>query len=103
VITMGQRIRALRMRYGWSDQHGGFIRISGDGPFLIECQPPGMVPNSRRGQQPAERTEYWIWWQVPEGSEPIEFPPLKNVRQIKRPFSFLMNDAGELVEGGSRN
>lgn len=87
-------IRALRLRFGWHHRVNGFIRISGEGPFLVECHPPGLIPfQGRRGRRP--QIGYWIWWRDSSLIDGIK--PLQGVVRINKPFSFYINDQGDYV------
>jgi hypothetical protein len=47
-FTLGKVIRAYRMGYGvWRNF---FVRLSGDGPFLVEVHPIELIPNNLHGK-----------------------------------------------------
>lgn len=93
--TFGMMVRALRMGFGWAHSQHAFVRISGSGPFLIECEPCGLVPNNRG------RSDYhYCWW--PNGQEDVrdvisKIQALKFVTRVKRAFSFYIDENGQTV------
>jgi hypothetical protein len=60
--TLGQRVRALRMRFQWSPWHRCYMRMTRVDPMLlIELEPAGLVPNERR-----DGAQHVIWWAGPD-------------------------------------
>lgn len=56
--TLGQRVRALRMRFQWSPWHRCYVRMSRVGVQIrIDLEPAGLVPNERR-----DDAKHVIWW-----------------------------------------
>lgn len=59
--SLGQRVRAARMRFHWSARHLCYIRMTSEGANLrIELAPEGLVPNERR-----DGVQHVIWWEGP--------------------------------------
>lgn len=85
---LGHFIRGCRMGFYWSHKHNGFIRISGSGPFLIECCP--TVENRYKSKEP-----HRVWMEDPDILLGIK--PLERVTRIRKHFEFWVDDVGELV------
>lgn len=88
----GSVLRGLRLGYGWSANHGCFIRISDAGSLvLIQLAPPRQIPTSRKKDNPTHR----CWWDEPEVLDLCA--PLANIRSVKRPLEFYVTQEGELA------
>ena len=87
--TFGSVVRGARLGYHWSHRHGCFIRISGDGPpWEIRLAPNGGIPSRSDG-------EYRVWWEHEDREEVLDMIlPLRNVRGVKRPIAFFVDDEG---------
>lgn len=94
-MTLGQRIRAGRLRWGQLPNAEGMMRLSyTEGGFLCEFHPAGLVPNEHR----VGRTQYVLWWEKDGGTRLIaESPVLRCLRKIKQPFSVVLGEQGEVV------
>lgn len=88
--TFGSVVRGARLGYHWSHRHGCFVRISGDGPpWEIRLAPNGGIPNV------SSKSEYRVWWEHEDHEEILELIiPLRNVRGVKKPIMFFVDDKG---------
>ncbi len=73
------------------------MRLSiGPSGYLCELHPLGPVPKD----QSANKTEYVIWWKGDgdDGRGLIATSPfLRSLRKIKKPFSVVLNEVGEVM------
>ena len=99
--TFGSVVRGLRLGYHWSHKHQCFIRIGGEGPpWEIHLAPNGGIPNRKGGEH------FRVWWEDPDGGASVldMILPLRNVRGVKKPILFFVDDEGKspIYEGKSR-
>lgn len=95
VITLGMTVRAARMGFAWSHEHGAFVRIEGDGPFKITLHPSGLIANAFNNHG-----EHRCWWSDADGSPRLDLnriKPLQGIKRIKRVVQFWINDEGEML------
>jgi hypothetical protein len=97
--TLGPRIRAARLGWGWAAQHGCFVRISDAGAdtFRIELCPPRAVPSKK---SPAHGN-YRVWWEGDGETILNGLPWLRGVRRIKRYICVIVNDDGAIIRSES--
>lgn len=88
--SFGSMIRGARLGYHWSDKHGCFIRIGGDGPpWEIRLAPNGGIPARTSTEH------YRVWWEDENANDILLMvEPLRNVRGVKRPIMFFVDDEG---------
>lgn len=93
-ITFGQAVRAYRLRWGILPAPAqGLMRLSpAPGGCLCELRPLGLVP-----QQLSEGGEYYLWWQDNKEEAIASSRFLRSLREIKQPFSVVLNEQGEVV------
>lgn len=91
-MTLGTRIRSLRLGYHWSARHGAWIRIAGGGdkPIRVDVAPEDKIPAVRGDREP-----HRVWWDDTTIIDGITL--LKHVRRVNKPFSFIIDDSGDLV------
>jgi len=95
-ITLGQRIRGLRLGFCWSWQHFAFIRLSltdAENVFRCEVQPAGRV-------EKGYRETYLKWWPSQHDKATLDINDIagiKNLKRCKRPFVFYFNEQGETL------
>lgn len=92
-MTLGMRVRAARLGYAWSERHGAWIRLSGDGPYRVDLQPAGLVQDDRAARRVREHR---CWWDNPHALDSVAL--LARVRQVTTPCSVLVGEHGELIE-----
>ncbi len=93
----GATVRAYRHRWGsLPDNCRGLMRISVVGPlFLCELRPLGLVPNEHR----ANEQEFVLWWEKGHGRELVESSPvLRAIKEVKAPFSVVLDENGVEVQ-----
>jgi hypothetical protein len=90
--TLGPRIRAARLGYGYAPRHGCFARISDadGGNFRIELCPVNAVPSKK------SRGGYRVWWENDPGVLDM-IPWLRNVRRIKRYVCVVVDEHGTIL------
>lgn len=89
----GTNIRAARLGFHWSEQHGAFIRMATAGErTFIELAPASGVPN----KSAARLKDHRCWWEEVGILDLI--PWLRNVRRIKRYVAVEVDDNGNIVE-----
>lgn len=93
MTDFGPMIRATRLGWGYSRQHGCFVRMSDVPPneFRIELCPPNGVPGIKTPGR-----SHRVWW---EGGQDIlaMLPWLKQVRSIKRYVCVIVDMDGAIV------
>jgi hypothetical protein len=100
--TLGETIKAARMRYGWLSSVGAFMRLStvADGLFKAEVVPAETVASLGR-VGPSDQT--YVLWYSPDSKIRAEMNRLcarvlageARPKRIKRPIAFLFGDDGE--------
>ena len=100
--SFGQAIRAARLGYHWCSRVRAMMRLSGAGPWRVELCPPSFVGGNPKG-------EHLVWW--PETATQEQYAktalivdsiqPLRHIKAVKRPISFLIGERGELLVGGA--
>lgn len=95
-MTLGQAIRAARLGYVWCAKVQAMMRISGDGPFLVELAPADQLPDNRGNRKRFHR----VWWEGNKKQEIIDgIKPLARIKAVKRPVQFTVGDDGDLIGG----
>lgn len=88
--TIGPTIRATRLGFCWSDQHGSFIRFSTIGSRnFIELAPSDDIPKKPHTK------EYRCWWETDGFLNHV--PWLKNIRYVKRYLLIELDDHGNII------
>lgn len=90
--TFGSVVRGLRLGYHWSHRHQCFIRIGGDGPpWEIRLAPNGGIPSRTSNEH------FRVWWENEDREEVLNMiEPLRNVRGVKKPILFFVDDEGRI-------
>lgn len=97
-ITFGMMIRALRMGFGWLEQHGCYLRLTvvNDKTFRADVHPPGLIGNHNRGKD----EPHVVFWADGEGSPGLNVEEIQGVRALrscKLPFSFYFDEHGRTI------
>ena len=90
--TLGPRIRAARLGWGYAPQHGCFIRMSdAEGTSTrVELCPVNGVPSSK-----VKGGFHRVWWDGPEMLDMI--PWLRGVRRVKRYVCVVIDEHGTII------
>ena len=90
--SFGTMIRATRLGWGLSRQHGCFIRMTDldRQRSLIELCPVHDVPIKK-----TEGRYHRVWWDEPSILDLI--PWLRGVKEIKRYIRVIVDDEGRIV------
>lgn len=91
--SFGGIIRGARVGFHWSDTYGCFIRISGDGPFLIEVHPGPIPPGTKT------KRGHWAWWDADGDVTPDDLLDMiaDLQKEPAKPASFWVDDDGKTV------
>lgn len=94
-MTLGTRIRAARLGFRWSAKHGAWVRIVGGNwqAIRVDVAPEEDIPSEKIKGRHIE--PYRVWWEDPGILDGIRL--LKHVTRVRKPFSFIIDDSGELV------
>lgn len=95
--TLGPRIRAARLGWGYAPRHGCFVRISdfAHDRFRVELCPVNAVP----GHKSPNHGNYRVWWDTPEMLDMI--PWLRNVTRVKKYVCVVVDEHGGVVRSES--
>lgn len=90
--TLGPRIRAARLGFGYAPRHGCFCRISDvtTDTFRIELCPVNAVPSKKA------KGGYRCWWENDPGILDM-IPWLKGVVRIKRYVCVVVDEDGKIL------
>lgn len=95
--TFGQALRAVRLGYGMSDEHGAFIRLGDDAPTKVSVTlcPFGTRVATYRGDK-----QHVVWWESEEARKILDYiPALKTIGKIDKQIRFWIDkETGEKVE-----
>lgn len=89
--TFGQFLRGARLGFMWCREVRAMMRLSGDGPFIVELCPPACLPNGGRGGL------HRVWWEKDRDAIVGGILPLKRIKAVKKPVVFLVGEDGELL------
>lgn len=92
--TLGPRIRAARLGWGYAPRHGCFARISdvAGGNFRIELCPVRAVPSTKA----KPFGNYRVWWENDPAILDM-IPWLRGVRRIKRYVCVVVDEDGTIL------
>lgn len=90
--TLGPRIRAARLGWGYTPKHGCFVRISdvAHDRFRIELCPVNAVPAKKCAGG------YRVWWENDPAILDM-IPWLRGVRRIKRYVCVVVDEHGTIL------
>jgi hypothetical protein len=99
--SLGTTINLLRHGFGPIPGKAFAMRISGNGPFLVELRPFQHI-NERKGSH-GSRVLFRAWWERGICScERQQFinsiKPMRGIVKVKRPIEFYIDDNGELTK-----
>jgi hypothetical protein len=89
----GPTLRGMRLGYRWSSRHGCFVRISDHAQGALIELAPIEIPSKTATKF------HRAWWEGQDILSMIE--PLRGVRKIKKPVSFVVDGSGQLTKGGA--
>ena len=95
--SFGMLIRALRMRFGNCPEIGGFMRISGRGPFKVELQPYCLIPAQRGNWKRDTEEKFILWWTGYHQKVITTMPALSGITKVTRQETFWVDDNGECI------
>lgn len=104
MITFGQTIRAARLGFHWCPKVQAMMRISGDGPFLVELAPADRLPDNR-GKGRKGDVFYRAWWEGENAAAIVDgIKPLAHIKAVKQLIRFTIGEDGDIVRsaGGVR-
>lgn len=88
--TFGLMIRALRLGFNYSDKHDSFIRIQGNGPWIVTICGTNQIPSRGSG-------EHIVWWE--KGMEILEtISPLRGLKSLRERKTFVVDERGKEVK-----
>jgi hypothetical protein len=95
--TLGPRVRAARLGWGYAPRHGCFVRMSDSegGNFRIELCPVRAVPSKK-----VKTGFHRVWWEDDPGVLDM-IPWLRNVRRIKRYVCVVVDEHGTILRSES--
>lgn len=91
--SFGSYIRAVRLGYRYVERLRAFVRMSGDGPFLVEAV------RDVKDMRPLKGKFHRAWWEGPKAEDHVFelSPALARLRPEDVPVQLILDDAGEVV------